>query len=172
MTAGRSRARGPARGGVANSGFLMGVCVGVSLALVLGAVAFITTRPGEQAATAGPAPSASAGRGGAGTAQQPAAIIDVTARHLGNLQVQVEAQVSAPTSYDPITMAQVVAYTDMVAMPLSHRQGPIVMAEASGRKGLYQAVTTLPMPGEYDIAVEVKRPMAAVAHERLMVDTT
>jgi hypothetical protein len=85
--------------------------------------------------------------------------------------VQVEAQVSAPGSYDPITMAQIVAFTDMVAMPLSHRQGPIVMAEAGGRKGLYQAVTTLPMPGEYDVAVEVKQPMGAVAHERLKVDT-
>ncbi|MEV0713160.1 hypothetical protein [Asanoa sp. NPDC050611] len=53
-----------------------------------------------------------------------------------------------------------VAYSDMVEMPMSHRQGPITMAELSNRKGTYQAVTTLPMVGEYDITVEVKQPTA------------
>jgi hypothetical protein len=56
----------------------------------------------------------------------------VAAEHLGDLQIRIDARVSAPGSYSPITKGQVVAYTDMVAMPLSHRQGPIVMAEVSG----------------------------------------
>lgn len=168
MTPGRPRAGGPT-GNPFRWGFLMGVCVGVSAALILGAVAFITTRPTAQPVAAAPASPTSGGPGGAGPSGPTVAVVDVTTRHLGNFRVQVEARVNAPGSYDPITMAQVVAYTDMVAMPMSHRQGPIVMAEADRSKGLYQAVTTLPMPGEYDIAVEVKQPMAAVAHERLTI---
>lgn len=150
----------------------MGICVGMTVALALGAIAFIATRPAQrEVAAAASSPSAgptspAAGAQGAGA---PAAVVDVTTRKLGDLQVQVEARISAPGSYDPITMAQVVVVTDMIAMPMSHRQGPTVMAEAAGRKGTYQAVATLPMPGEYDVAVEVKQPMAATAHERVTV---
>jgi hypothetical protein len=35
----------------------------------------------------------------------------------------------------------------------------------------YQAITTLPMTGEYDIMIEVKQPMAATAHKRIKVET-
>ncbi|MEV1288533.1 hypothetical protein [Micromonospora sp. NPDC049679] len=163
------RTRHPHEGRSYRQGFLLGMSVGMSLALVLGVVAFIVTRSGVASV---PAPAAASATGRP-TEQnrQPQAAIDVTARHLGNLQVQIEAQVSSPGSYDPITMGQVAAYTDMVAMPMSHRQGPIMMAESGGRRGLYQAVTTLPMTGEYDIMIEVKQPMAARAHKRIKVDT-
>ncbi|MBM0226438.1 FixH family protein [Micromonospora sp. ATA51] len=85
--------------------------------------------------------------------------------------MRIEAKVSAPGSYDPITKGQVVAYTDMVAMPLAHKQGPIVMAEVSGQPGVYQALTNVPMVGEYNVVVEVKQPMASTANQRLKIDT-
>jgi len=52
----------------------------------------------------------------------PQAAIAVSTEHLGDLQVKIEAQVTAPDTYDPITKGQVVAYTDMAAMPRSHRR--------------------------------------------------
>lgn len=170
------RARGPAQGRPSpyRQGFLAGLCVGTTLALVVGVLAYVQARAGEAtAATRGAGPVATANETtGKGVGDQPRAAIDVTAAHLGDLKVRIEATVSAPTSYDPITRAQVVAYTDMVAMPMAHRQGPIVMAEDGARPGVYQAVTTLPMVGEYDVMVEVRQPMAATAHERLQVDAT
>jgi hypothetical protein len=107
-------------------------------------------------------------RRGAG---QPQAAISIDSEHLGDLQVRITAKVSSPTSYDPITKGQVVAYTDMVAMPMAHKSGPIVMAEAPGQPGVYQALTNVPMAGEYNIIVEVKQPMASTASQRLEVGT-
>jgi hypothetical protein len=65
----------------------------------------------------------------------------------------------------------VVAWTDMVAMPMSHRQGPIVMAEVAGRPGTYQAISKVPMVGEYNVTVEVRQPMAASADKRIQVQS-
>ncbi|MEJ3744726.1 hypothetical protein WEI85_15695 [Actinomycetes bacterium KLBMP 9797] len=169
MKGGLARGRGAARGTPSpyRQGFVTGLCVGTTLALVVGVLAFVLAQDGEarpSGTVAAPDPTGQSATG------QPRAAIDVTAGHLGDLKVRIEAQVSAPTSYDPLTRAQVVAYTDMVAMPMAHRQGPIVMAEDSARPGVYQAVTTLPMVGEYDVMVEVRQPMAATAHKRLQVD--
>ncbi|MGN9907471.1 hypothetical protein ACTMTJ_07930 [Phytohabitans sp. LJ34] len=149
-------------------GFVLGLSVGMSLALVLAVVAFVLTRP-QTSPPASTTAAATTANSDAGHQQQAKAAIAITARHLGNLRVQIDAQVTAPVSYDPISMGQVVAYTDMVEMPMSHRKGPIVMAELGNRKGTYQAVTTLSMIGEYDIMVEVKQPMASTAHERLAI---
>ncbi|MBB5958521.1 hypothetical protein FHS29_005129 [Saccharothrix tamanrassetensis] len=146
-------------------GAVLGLCIGVTLALVLGMVAFVATRPTAPLAAAGtPTPTQQAG----GPVQ---ASIDITAEHLGNLKVAIEAQVSAPGSYDPITKGQVVAYTDMVAMPMMHRQGPIVMAEVAGRPGVYQGQANVDMVGEYNVTVEVKQPMAAKADRRIDVQS-
>lgn len=168
----RGQPRRPARGpGRTRSvpGFLLGLCVGTTLSLVFGVVVFLVTRPEATPQTAPPAATQTAGdQGGAG---QPQAAVDVTVRHLGDLKVQIEAQISAPGSYDPITKGQVAAYTDMVAMPMAHRQGPIVMSEAAGRPGVYQALTTVAMVGEYDVTVELRQPMAAKAHKRLKIET-
>jgi hypothetical protein len=167
----RARApRGPLRRpGVPSpfrQGLLLGICVGMTLALALGVVGFLVTRP--QAAPPAAAPTASQAAA-AGNGKQPQASIDVAAEHLGELQIRIDARVSAPDSYSPITKGQVVAYTDMVAMPLSHRQGPIVMAEVAGSPGTYQAVSQVPMIGEYNVTVEVRQPMAAQADHRIDV---
>jgi hypothetical protein len=145
-------------------GFIMGACVGMSVALLIGAVGFVVTRP--------PAPVAPAAAAAtSGPPAVPAAAIDVTARHLGDLRVLIEARVSAPTSYDPITKAQVVAFADMVSMPMSHRQGPIILSEVGGRPGTYQGLAKVAMTGEYDIQVEVRQPMPSRAHRRITIDT-
>ncbi|WP_090932184.1 hypothetical protein [Nonomuraea jiangxiensis] len=152
-------------------GLLLGCCAGMTCALAIGVIGFLVTRPTAPApAVAAPAavpqPAAGARPGGAA---QPQASIDVTLTHLGDLQVRIEAKVSAPGSYDPITRAQVVAWTDMVAMPMAHRQGPIVMAEVPGQPGTYQALTQVAMVGEYNVTVETRQPMASRTDKRLNV---
>lgn len=151
-------------------GLVLGVCVGMTLALGIGVIGFLVTRP----TAAGPAvagqPVADQGAAGATKGERPpAASIDVTATHLGDLQVRIVARVSAPGSYDPITKAQVVAWTDMVAMPMAHRQGPITMTEVPGRPGTYQAFTKVAMVGEYNLTVETLQPMPSRADRRLDV---
>ncbi|WP_222870602.1 FixH family protein [Micromonospora sp. MP36] len=148
---------------------ILGICLGMTVALMIGALGFLLTRPTAVAdVSAGQAEKKGAGQPAAGQ-EQPAASIDVTAQHIGDLQVRIEAKVTAPGSYDPITKGQVFAYTDMVAMPLSHKKGPIVMAEVAGRPGTYQAVTQVPMIGEYNVTVEVRQPMASRADKRVDV---
>jgi hypothetical protein len=165
-----ARTTSPLRTTQFRMGFIMGACVGMSVALLIGALAFAMTR-----APAPAAPAAGADIAGAAeptrSAGGPAAAIDVDARHLGELQVLIEAQVSTPTSYDPITRAQVVAFVDMVSMPMSHRQGPIILAEVGGKPGVYQGMAKVAMTGEYDIQVEVRQPMPSRAHRRIIIDT-
>ena len=147
-------------------GLILGVCIGMTAALFIGVVGFLATRPRTVEPVAA-APAAADRKAEA----EPKAAISITSEHLGDLQVRIEAKVSAPGSYDPITKGQVVAYTDMVAMPMAHKNGPIVMAEMSGRQGVYEAVTNVPMAGEYNVIVEVKQPMASTANHRLDVGT-
>ena len=149
-------------------GLVLGICLGMNAALLIGVLGFLVTRPTATAApVAAPAGSARADD----RKVPPQAAIAVSSEHLGDLQMKIQAQVTAPDTYDPITKGQVVAYTDMVAMPKMHRQGPIMMAEVSGRPGVYQALTTVPMIGEYHVTVEVKQPMAAKANQRIDVQT-
>ncbi|WP_433828062.1 FixH family protein [Actinoplanes sp. CA-015351] len=147
-------------------GLILGVCIGMTGALLVGVAGFLLTTP----RTAAPVAEAPAEQNH-GAAGDPQAAISIVSEHLGDLQVRIEAKVSSPTSYDPITKGQVVAYTDMVAMPTAHKQGPIVMAEMSGKPGVYEAMTNVPMAGEYNVIVEVKLPMASTANQRLEVGT-
>jgi hypothetical protein len=116
-----------------------------------------------------PRPASTRCRWPAGRGKQPRASIDVAAEHLGDRQLRIDARVSAPGTDSPIAKGQVVVNTDMVAMPLSHRQGPIVMAEVAGSPGTYQAVSQVPMIGGYNVTVEVRQPMAAQADHRIDV---
>ncbi|MET8008075.1 hypothetical protein [Nonomuraea glycinis] len=145
-------------------GLVLGVCIGMTFALGIGVIGFLVTRPTAAVPAVARQPVADQG-----AKPPPAASIDVTATHLGDLQVRIEAEVSAPGSYDPITKAQVVAWADMVAMPMAHRQGPIPMTEVPGRPGTYQAFTKVAMVGEYNITVETLQPMPSRADRRLDV---
>jgi YtkA-like len=161
--------------------YRLGIGTGMALSLLITAVAFFTTRPDFAAArlaatkTSGSGRDAHAGHNqtasqqGGTTNGAAAAAIDVTATHLGNLQVLIQVTVSAPKTYDPITMADVSATTDMIDMPMSHTSGPIVLNETPGQPGTYQAVTTVPMIGKYDITVDVRKPMTAQAHKRITI---
>ncbi|MFB4263906.1 FixH family protein [Nonomuraea sp. GTA35] len=146
-------------------GFLVGAGSGLTVATLIAALAFAVTDPVPAApppAGAGPSPAASAPAG------VPA--VHVAARHLGDLKVRVEAQVSTRT-YDPIGRASVAMYADMVAMPMAHRTGPITMTEVPGKTGWYAAEVAVPMVGEYDIQVTVRRPIPGEAHARVEVGT-
>lgn len=178
--ASRAARNAPDRAAVRRA-YRLGIGTGMALSLLITAVAFFTTRPDPAAARlaavgasgqdahAGHDHNQQASQQGGSNSASPSAAIDVTATHLGDLKVLIEAKVSSPVSYDPITMAQISAYTDMVEMPMSHRTGPIQMSEAAGQPGTYQAITTVPMLGEYDITIDLKKPMAAQAHERITI---
>ncbi|MEU5721074.1 hypothetical protein ABZ783_04510 [Micromonospora sp. NPDC047738] len=147
-------------------GFLAGVATGMTIAVAISGVALLTNRPqGRPAAatTTHPAPARPTG--------STAAVLDVKARHVGDLQVQIEVRAVSPGAYQPITMGRMVAWTDMIAMPTSHRQGPITLMEVPGKRGTYSALTNVPMIGEYDILVELQQPLPAEAHERVDVQT-
>ncbi|MFD0477379.1 hypothetical protein [Nonomuraea thailandensis] len=145
-------------------GFLVGAGSGLTAATLITALAFVVTDPVPAPPAAGAVPSA--------TAPAPAGVpgIHVVARHLGDLKVKVEAQVSTRT-YDPLGRASVALYADMVAMPMAHRTGPITMAEVPGKAGWYAAEVVVPMVGEYDIQVSVQRPIPGEAHARVRVGT-
>jgi YtkA-like protein len=155
----------PRRSRPFRQGLLLGICLGMTGALLVGVIGFLATRPRTVTPVAAPTTASAAAR------QNPQAAISIVSEHLGDLQVRIEAKVSAPGSYNPITKGQVVAYTDMVAMPQAHKQGPLVMAEVSGKPGVYEAMSNVPMAGEYNVIVEVKMPMAATANQRLTVGT-
>ena len=144
----------------------MGICIGMTGALLIGVLGFLLTRPRTVTPVAAPASAPAKA-----AAQNPQAAISIVSEHLGDLQVWIEAKISAPGSYNPINKGQVVAYTDMVAMPQAHKQGPIVMVESTGKPGVYEALTNVPMAGEYNVIVEVKQPMASIANQRLTVGT-
>lgn len=148
--------------------FGLGIGVGMTIALAISALAFFTTRPEPSAAAAehGGHEQTSQPKGAA-----PAAAVDVNVTHVGNLQLLVEATVSAPTTYDPITMGQLFAFADMVSMPMAHRVGPVAMTEQADQPGHYQGVVTVPMQGEFNITVELKQPMATTAYKRINVTT-
>jgi len=99
------------------------------------------------------------------------AAIEVEARHLGNLQVELAATVTMNDSRRELTQADVVAYTDMVEMPGGHTQGPIVLTEAPGQPGRYVAETEVPMVGDYEVHVEVRSPVQGDAHATVTVGT-
>ncbi|MEU4559227.1 FixH family protein [Actinoplanes sp. NPDC023936] len=170
----KGKPRGP-RPRPFRQGMLLGICIGMTAALLIGVTGFLLTRPRAEApaAESAAADTKAGTKAGTTTGTEPGtqAAISITAEHLGDLQLRIEARVSAPGSYDPITKGQVVAYTDMVAMPMAHKQGPIVMAEISGKPGVYEAATNVPMAGEYNVIVEVKQPMASTANQRLEVGT-
>jgi hypothetical protein len=156
-------------------GLVVGIGAGLSIALVIAAVAFLTgVGTGLGGAPQARAQAPAAPVAGQQAPQPPAgASVQVRARHVGALKVRIEAEVGAASARTRggLQKAEVVAYTDMVEMPMSHRQGPIAMREVPGRPGIYQAESTVPMMGRYDVHVEVRSPLTGSAHETIDVAT-
>lgn len=154
-------------------GVVVGISAGLSLALVIIALAFLTgVGTGIGGALHGAAGAAAAQA--AGPPPKPAgASVEVHARHVGALKVQIQAEVGAAQhqSRSALQQAEVVAYADMVQMPGSHRVGPITMRDVPGRPGLYQGEATVPMLGQYEVSVEVERPLTGSGRQTVEVTT-
>jgi hypothetical protein len=112
------------------------------------------------------------GRGPHANHDGPRADVRITARHLGNLVVDIKAEVSLNKDRDSLMKAKAVAYTDMVQMPGAHATGPFPLRAAPGEPGRYEATTTVPMPGDYKIRVVVEEPVRGEGTTTVVVGTT
>lgn len=169
----KSPVRRPAERAAYRKGMTTGFGAGLTVALVIVLFAFLFG-PGQEPTHHDP-PAADAGAEGqtpqAAETPAPSAAVSVEARHEGNLELRIEARVAALESDAALLRAEVVAYTDMTSMPLSHRQGPITMTEIPGRPGYYEATTAVPMVGEYEVAVEAQSPLQGNATQVIEVGT-
>jgi hypothetical protein len=95
---------------------------------------------------------------------------DIDARHLGNFELEINATVDM-SGTSATEQPDVVAYTDMMEMPLAHTRGPIPMREVPGRPGTYTTRTTVPMPGEYEVRVEMRKPLSGQERKVVSVGT-
>jgi hypothetical protein len=93
--------------------------------------------------------------------------VDVRVTNLGHFTVTIDASVMVDDQ--PLTKAEVVAYTDMTEMPLAHPQGPLPMRELVGEPGRYVAETMVPMPGEYEFRVRVRSPVQSEQRRNMFV---
>jgi hypothetical protein len=98
--------------------------------------------------------------------------IQIQTRHLGNLVLDIKAEVTMNQDRDSLMKAKVVAFTDMVQMPNAHSKGPLPLQEAPGKPGLYETTTQLPMPGDYKIRVVVENPVQGEQTTTVPVNTT
>jgi hypothetical protein len=94
--------------------------------------------------------------------------ISITAEHLGNQRVGIEARVTMNEQRRPLGQARVEAYLDMVQMPGAHAQGPLDLRPGN-QPGVYTTVTTVPMLGDYEIRVEMHDPVHAEAKKEVSV---
>jgi hypothetical protein len=129
----------------------------LALAVVVGA-RFVV---GERAAPAAAMPREHA----ADAPERQPLDIDVRARNLGRQRVGVRARVAVNGS--ALMRAGAVATADMTEMPGAHTTAPVRMREVPGKPGRYSAVIGLPMPGTYDVKVQVASPIAGEATERV-----
>lgn len=98
--------------------------------------------------------------------------IRIEARHLGNLVLDVKAEVTMNQDRDPLIQAEVVAFTDMVQMPNVHTQGPLPLQAAPGKPGLYETTTELSMPGDYEVRIVVQDPVQGEKTTTVPVNAT
>lgn len=96
--------------------------------------------------------------------------VDVEARHVGNLQVEIEALVKSLDG-EPLSRGRVVAYTDMTEMPGAHVQGPLRLTEDVDQPGLYAGRIPVTMPGDYEVNVRVREPIRGEASKSIVVST-
>jgi hypothetical protein len=109
------------------------------------------------------------GSGGAASGDGPprGPVVDVAVTNLGHFMVTIDASVTV--NDQPLTQAELVAYTDMIEMPLAHTQGPLPMRERVGEPGRYVAETMVPMPGEYEVRVRLRSPVQSEQRQTLFV---
>lgn len=165
-------------------GFLSGMGIGMTISLVIVGVALFTgigARPIASVSGTGAATSGHEGHDLQNAPAKPAtpttidprtaANVKVSAKHLGNLQVLIEADVASKQSNAALIKADVVASTDMTEMPGSHYNSNIKLEDVDGRPGHYAAVTKVPMVGQYDIKVQSRSPLKGAADKLLDIGT-
>lgn len=156
--------------------FLLAMAYGCTVALLVVTVGFATLLRNGTAVTEEALQLQGAGGGGGhshgNNNSGPQPNIRIEARHLGNLVVDIKAEISMNQDNDPLIQAKVVAFTDMVQMPNVHTQGPLSLQPAPGRPGLYQTTTDLSMPGDYDIRVVVEDPVQGEKTVTIPVNAT
>lgn len=148
------------------------VC-GSMLAMLLIASGLVTLDPQDVRADAGATAPASATPGpdqSAHEATGASADLEVSAEHLGNLQVRVEVRVTMNEQRRALQQANVEATLDMIQMPGAHTQGPLAMPESEEEPGLYTLTVAVPMLGDYDIQIHVHEPVHAETTHRLAVE--
>lgn len=148
---------------------MAGFSGGLSSAIAI-VVAAVLLTPSSGPATHPHTEEATAAPNTAAPGEDTASLVGVDAVHTGDLTVHVEAQVTTPT-FEALVRATVVAYADMTAMPMAHRQGPIVLVEAPGRPGIYEGSIEVPMVGDYAVTVDVERPLAGSGVSMVPVGT-
>lgn len=147
-----------------STAYLLAMTYGCVIALLVVTVGLTTlardgTAVGQQAVQL---QSAGGGDGhGHGGGQEDVAKpnIEIEAQHVGNLVVNIRAEVSMNDDKDPLVKAKVAAYTDMVQMPGAHRKGPLVLQPTPGVPGSYETTTTVQMPGDYRVRIVVSDPV-------------
>jgi hypothetical protein len=164
------------------NGFLTGMGVGMTVALVLIAVALFTgigarTSPGQVAsALAHQRHDDAAAAADQGSKQDTAveaataADLKVSARHLGGLQLLVEADVASKQSHSALIKADVEAILDMTEMPGSHKK-QVVLKDVEGRPGHYAGIVSVPMVGQWDVLVRSRSPLKGETHQFIQVGT-
>lgn len=93
--------------------------------------------------------------------------ISMSVRHLGNLEIEVFAQIALGETNAPLTQANAVFYADMLEMPGRHTRGPITMQQMPNQPGCYTARDQLAMLGSYEIRVVLRQP--GPAEERMVI---
>jgi hypothetical protein len=145
---------------------------GLGTALAIVALVFAGVLPASRSAApvpAAPRPAPAAKQQPAHEHASSAANIAIAVRQLDRLELELTAFVTARGA--ELKRARIVAFTDMSAMPLAHRQGPIAMRAVPGRPGFYSGRTHVPMVGDYDVSVRVAKPVEADASTRVKIGT-
>jgi YtkA-like len=135
---------------------------GLTTALGLLFLGFVSLS-GEQ-----PQDEARRGVAAGGTASSPVSV-DIEAHHLGELELGIRAAVGLNETKEPLTEADVVAYTDMTEMPLAHTEGPLRMTAVPGEPGIYETRTQVPMVGHFEVRVVVRSPVKGEAKKVVRV---
>jgi YtkA-like len=135
----------------------------IAVLVVAAGVGALLTEGVKKGDTAG-AVAAGATEHERGVAASPAADISITAEHLGDLRVGIEARVTMNAEKRALAQAKVEAYLDMKEMPGAHKLGPLELRPGE-QPGVYTTVTTVPMVGDYEVRVEMHDPVHAEARK-------
>lgn len=144
-----------------HSVFLLAMTYGSAVALLVVVVGFasLVKNGAVPEGALGPQAGAAGGHHHANNNGGPQPNIRIEARHVGNLVVDIKADLSLNKTRDAIMKAKAAVYLDMAQMPGAHAMGPLPLKPAQGKPGRYETMATVPMPGDYKLRVVVSDPV-------------